>query len=336
MHHAQPQGQNLLRLEQVVQIGAGIAAADRAVTGGVDGTLVALVFGVLEVDRAVPGKQPRVAGVAGRHHAVEEIHAARHGLDDVGRRSHAHQIAGTVRREPGLDGLDDLIHHLGRFTDSQTADGVAGEVQIGHHLGVLDAKVGVSAALIDAPEHLPGIHSFGQGVQPGVLCLAANQPAVGALHRLLHVLVRGGVLHALVKGHADIGAQVGLDLHALLRAHENLPPIDVGGKVDALLPDLAQTCKGENLETAGVGQNGLVPGHKAVQAAQVADQPVAWPQMQVIGVGKLHLAADLRQILGAQTALDGSLGTDVHKHRRLNRSVCAGELAPPGTSFRFA
>ena len=55
----------------------------------------------------------------------------------------------------------------------------------------------------------------------------------------------------------------------------------------------------------------------------------------MIGVGKLHLASDILQIFGAESALDGTLGAHVHKDRSLDRAVGAGKFAPAGLSFRF-
>ena len=83
VHDRKPHGEHLFRLEQVVQIGTGIAPADRAVTLRVDGAVVAGVLGVFQVDAPLPGKQLRVPRVARGHDAVEEVHAPGDGLDDV-------------------------------------------------------------------------------------------------------------------------------------------------------------------------------------------------------------------------------------------------------------
>ena len=164
---------------------------------------------------------------------------------------------------------------------------------------------------------------------------APLQPAQGALAGGLGVLVGGRVLHALVKGHGDVRAQVGLDLHGLLRPHKDAPAIDVGGKGDSLLLDLAQAGQGEHLEPAGVGEDRAVPPHELVQAAHLAHHLVAGAQVEVVGVGQLHLAADLLQIQGGYRPLDGPLGAHVHEHRRLHRAVGAGEHAPPGLPLCF-
>ena len=107
----------------------------------------------------------------------------------------------------------------------------------------------------------------------------------------------------------------------------------MGGEVDALLLDLAQGGQGEDLEAAGVGEHGAVPGHEFVQTAALLHQLVAGTQVQVIGVGKLHLTADVLQVLGAQRALDGTLGAHIHKYGGLDRAVGAGEFAPTGLAL---
>ena len=48
---------------------------------------------------------------------------------------------------------------------------------------------------------------------------------------------------------------------------------------------------------------------------------VAGTHVQVVRVGQLDLAADRLQILRRERALDGRLRADIHKHRRLNRTV---------------
>ena len=198
-----------------------------------------------------------------------------------------------------------------------------------------DADIGIGAPLVDAEEHLARVHAAGQGVQPLVLGHAALQPAGGAGAGLLHVLPGGWILDALVKGHGHVAAQVGLDLHGLLRAHKNAPPVDVRGEGHALLLDLLQTGQGEHLKAAAVGEHGAVPPHELVQAAHVPHHPVAGAQMQVIGVGQLDLTAQLFQVKGVYRAFNSPLGAHVHKHRGLGRAVGAGKHPPPGLPLRF-
>ena len=169
-----------------------------------------------------------------------------------------------------------------------------------------------------------------------MLDLAALEPPESPLHGRLGILVPGRVLHALIKSHGNVAAQVGLDLHGLLRPHEDPVAVDMAGEGDALLFDLPQGCQGKHLESAGVRQDGAVPVHELVEASHLPHHLVAGPQMEVIGVGQLDLAAHRFQVQGRHAALDGRLGAHVHEHRGLHRTaVGAGKLAPPGLPFFF-
>ena len=198
---------------------------------------------------------------------------------------------------------------------------------------MVNTDVGIGAALVDTPEHLLLVDSIWQGIEPGIFRLAAHQPAVGSVYTFLDIVPGRGILNALIKGHADIAAQIGLNLHTFLRAHENLPSVDVGGKVHAFFLDFPQGRQAEHLKSTGVRQNRAVPGHKLVQAAHLTHHLVGGAQMQVVGVGQLHLAADVLQILGTESAFYGTLGAHVHKYRGLHGTVGAGKFTPTGFPF---
>ena len=191
-----------------------------------------------------------------------------------------------------------------------------------------NAQILKGAALVDAKEHLVAVDGIGQAVEAVHFGAATNQPAVGALHALFAIGIGRGVFHALVKRHGNGGGEVGLDLHALLGPHENLFAVHVGGKIDPLLLDAAQFCQREDLKAAAIGQNGAVPVHKLVQSPHLADQPVAGADMEMVGVGKLHLTADLAQEHGVDAALDGGAGAHVHEHRGLNIPVNGMQNSP--------
>lgn len=303
---------------------------------GIDGPVIQLVLLIFDVEGAVPGEELGVAGVPGGHDTVEEIHAPGHALDDVGGRSDTHEIPGLVRRHIGLHSLDDIVHGLGGLPHRQAADGVAVTVQLGDLLHVPDPQIGIGAALIDAEEHLMGVHRVGQGVEPVVLSLAPLQPAEGTLTRGLYILIGGRVFDALIKGHGDVRAQIGLNTHGLLRTHEDTPAIDVGGKGNALFRDLPQPGEGKDLKAAGVGEDRAVPVHEFVKSSQLPHHIVSGTQVEVVGVGELDLAADLLEVMGGDCALDGALRTNIHENRGLNYpAVGTGKLAAPGTAFGF-
>ena len=102
----------------------------------------------------------------------------------------------------------------------------------------------------------------------------------------------------------------------------------MGGEIDSLLFNLPQAGQGEDLKAAGIRQDWAVPGHEFMQAALVVDQAVAGPQMQMGGIGKGDLRADLLQIGGAEGPFDRALCRDIHKNRRLHRAVGAGKFPP--------
>jgi hypothetical protein len=69
-------------------------------------------------------------------------------------------------------------------------------------------------------------------------------------------------------------------------------------EADAFLGDLAQGAQGEDLEAAGVGEDGAVPGHELVQAAEGFHHLQARAKPQVEGVAEADLGADVAQIWG--------------------------------------
>ena len=217
----------------------------------------------------------------------------------------------------------------------QAADGIAGQIQLGNLLHVGHADIMEHRPLVDTEKHLSRVHR----ILPAVIFrqgrLAAFQPAEGPVAGFLNIIPGRRDLDALVKGHGDVRAQIGLDAHALLRPHEDMPPVHMGVEADALLLDLPQLGQGENLETAAVGENGAVPVHEPVQAAHLLDQSVAGAHMKVVGIGKLHLAANGFQVVCREGALNGPLGAHIHEYRGLDGAVGRLQLAPAGLALLF-
>ena len=129
---------------------------------------------------------------------------------------------------------------------------------------------------------------------------------------------------------------MGLDLHALLRPHEDAVAVQMAGEGDALLRDLPQARQREHLKAAGIRQDGAVPPHEPVQSTHLPHHVITGAQVQMIGVGQLDLASQLLQIEGIDAPLDGPLCSHVHEHRRLHlAAVGAPETAPTGGTLRF-
>lgn len=335
MHHGKAHAQHLVRLEQMAQVGAAEIAAYRAVAQGVDGVFVPFILQVFDIDHAAPGVQMAMARIAAGHHAVEQVHAAPHALQDIARRADPHQITDPVFGHKGLHRADDAVHLLGWLAHRQPADGIPVQLHLRNALHVFHPQVLKGAALVDAEQKLLRVDRPPLGFQAGQLRLAAGQPAGGALAAGFGIVVLRRVLHTLVKGHGNGGAEVCLNAHALLGPHKDFVAVQVGVKGHALFGDVPQLCQAEDLKAAAVGKNGAVPPGKAVQPTQFGHQAVARAQVQMIGVAQHHLAADLFQIERRQAALDGGGGGHVHERRGLHGAVHGTKLAPARRVFSF-
>src|SRR5678815_710110 len=85
------------------QVSSRVFCADWTSARFIDRTVILFVFGVLDHNVTVCGKQPAVARVPGRHDAIKHVDTPADAFHKVFRRSDAHQIAWTIRRQPGLD-----------------------------------------------------------------------------------------------------------------------------------------------------------------------------------------------------------------------------------------
>jgi hypothetical protein len=82
----------------------------------------------------------------------------------------------------------------------------------------------------------------------------------------------------------------------------------------------------EHLEAAGVGQDGPIPGHERVQAAELGDQLGAGPEVQVVAVSEHDRRAQLAQLVRVD-ALDRRLRADGHEGGSRHVAVRGGEYA---------
>jgi hypothetical protein len=87
----------------------------------------------------------------------------------------------------------------------------------------------------------------------------AARPGHGKTEALFGAGARGGILGALVKGHADVGAEGYLNLHGMFRSKRVRTPVEVGAEADAVIGDFAERIERKDLEAAGVGEQGARP-----------------------------------------------------------------------------
>ena len=269
------------------------------------------------------GEHRAVAGHAGGQHAVEHVHAPQHALDQAVRRTHAHQIARLMLRHEGHHLVQHLVHDLLGLAHGESADAEAGQIQLRHLLGALDAQIGVERALHDAEQRL---------ILPRLGLHAALQPAQRAVHRVPGAIVVAGIGRTFVKLHGDVRAQRLLNLHGDLRRDEALAAVQVGAELHALVVQLAQIRQRKHLESAAVGEDRAIPVHEGMQSARLLHQLLARAQVQVVGVGQDDLRAAVLQLVGRH-GLDAGLGAHGHEDGRFDHAV--GRVQPAATRARL-
>ena len=326
MHRQQNAAEHLLLRDHVANERAAVATrAHRAGAGGIDGAVVVRKARVAEVEATLARKRRAHAAGARRQHAIEHVDAHTHTAHEGGGVADAHQVARLMlghvlahERRQGLEhGLVVLAHRVAADT---VARKVAALLQMAQRT---QAEVQVHTALNDAKERL---------IVAGMRLIAALGPHARQLHRALDVGARGGIAGALVKLHADVGAELHGDFHVVLGRPEHVAAVVVvDDKAHALVGELDGIVVAEHLEAARIGEDRAVPVHKLVQSAQLGDGVLAGTHRKVIGVGKHDLGAELLDGLGRNT-LDVCLGAHGHKDWRLDVAVRGVQYA--GTRMR--
>ena len=132
--------------------------------------------------------------------------------------------------------------------------------------------------------------------EPLELRHAPRQPAQAALARVARDALLALPRNDVIELHDHVGAEVALDLHHALRRERVLRAVDVAAKLDAVLAHGAQPLEREDLKATGVGEDRPIPSHEPMQSAEIANQLVARPQVQMIRVGENHLRADRAEV----------------------------------------
>ena len=240
------------------------------------------------------------------------------------RRADTHQVAGLVLRQNLIDHLNHLIHHLRRFTNGQSANGITVSSLVGHVLGSFAAQVLISTALYDGEQRLLiAVERF---------CLiepldATVKPALGQPQRLLGILVVALSWRTFVKGHHDVGANDALSIHHVLRGEDMLGTVDVATEFASFLAELADACQGKYLKTAGVSQYRTVPGIELMKTACLAKCVKSGAQIKMVGVAQDNLGLDLLTEFSEVNTLDRANRSYGHEDRGLDLSVVGGYQA---------
>ena len=94
-----------------------------------------------------------MTAIAAWINTVEEIHPSGDSLQDIGRCSHPHKIGRFIHRKIGNHIVQDPVHFLMGLPYSQSADGIAVQIQFGNLLGVGDTDIIIDRSLINPEEN---------------------------------------------------------------------------------------------------------------------------------------------------------------------------------------
>ena len=157
---------------------------------------------------------------------------------------------------------------------------------------------------------------------------AAPGPADAAKGRVAHHGRFVGQPHDVVEHHRHVAAQGLLNGHRPFRRDGHQPAVDVRAEDGLLLGHLDAMGEAEELEAAAIGQDGPVPAHEAVQAAERGNDLFAGPQGEMIGIAQHHLRPAPADLIDLQP-FDGSLRGDGHEGGQIYRPVRRGKNTPP-------
>src|SRR3954469_13707955 len=163
----------------MAEVGPAVAAGE-AWTGFFERAVVALVDVVAEAEGAGIGEGHRVAAVASGQDAIEQVDAAADGVEQILRRADTHEVPRLFGGHRRTNDVENSVHFFGRFAAAQSADGVAGEIELGQLPSAPDAELGIEAALNYCES---GLVAARRG------CLAPRGPADGAITGVANCVV---------------------------------------------------------------------------------------------------------------------------------------------------
>ncbi|SPF44226.1 conserved hypothetical protein [Candidatus Sulfopaludibacter sp. SbA4] len=107
--------------------------------------------------------------------------------------------------------------------------------------------------------------------------------------------------------------------------------IEVRLEDDAVLGDLAKAAEAEDLKAPRIGEDGVGPGHEAVQPSHLADELVAGAQVEMVGVGQQDFHAEVFGEIALGETFDGGLRAYGHEDGGFDGAVGGVQEAGAGT-----
>jgi|GEM_PF-4714734 len=155
-------------------------------------------------------------------------------------------------------------------------------------------------------------------------------PLAGSLPRDLRLFVRDLGSCTDIENHHDITSDDILDIHYLLRGKHVSRTIDVGLENHPLFLYLPQSRQTEHLKAPAVGEDVVIPVAETMEPSELPEYVNSRSQIQMVGVGKDEVVADLVHMLMIDT-LYGSIGSHRHERRGYHIPVIEAEYAGTGT-----
>ena len=316
----EPRPERLAALEEVVQVRPRPGPAGEARAGGVERLVREPVVAAGEPDAPRRGEGRPLPRHRGGKDAVEHVDALADRLEEIRRGADAHEVARAPARQQLRRAADDVGALGARVAHREAADGEAVEGVLREEAGRLGAQRGIEAALHDGEEGLLRVGARGE---------APQGPAVRAVHRLADGAPLCGGRQAHVEDHHHVGADGGLHLDRALGGEDVRPAVHVAAEARPLLVDRPVVREREDLEAAGVGEDGAVPAHEAVDPAHAPERLRARPEHEVVGVREDDLGAEGADVVGREAG-DARARPDGHERRRLDGAVGGREGAAAG------
>ncbi len=278
MQAEEPEAEDLLLVDQMPDVGAAERRARRAGAAFVQRARVARKACVAEVEPALPRERAAGARGAGRQDAVEHVDASGDHLEHALGVADPHEVARLVRRQRGGSGRRRFEHRRAVLAHAESADRVPVEVERHELLGRTLPQLGVEPALRDREAELSG-----RARQVALAVCPQRRPPDGVLE--LRARHSGG--RADVEAHRDVGAELGLDPRGELRREPFRAAVVDRAERDAVVVARDQRVpERKDLKAAGVGEDRPVPRHELVQAAELRDQLLSGPEVQVVRVAE--------------------------------------------------
>src|SRR6266478_3660978 len=257
----------------------------------IDGPLVLCITRVLDEHAAFAGVEAGMARGARGEDAVHHVDAPSDVVGDLFGAADTHEIAGTIFWEECGDFGGHFAGCLVRLADGESADRIAGKIEVEKLASTFAAQVGKSCALDNS--ELP-LRQVTVALRAFLKIVAsAPGPHGGSCDGGFGMIARRGRFDTFIEDHGDIRAEGELNLCGFFRGAAMLGTLEMRAKANSFVGTLSKRGETEDLVTAGIGKDGTRPGHELMQAAELAHEFMSGTQIKMIGIGEDDFRAEV-------------------------------------------